>query len=157
MKGTRPLRYQLLDPNESPPPPRRLRYRRGRSRKTQLLHTHVARVGHHLRACRFRSGRNGRGEWSLRSVAQRAEMSHTSLSQVETGKRRVVADDLLHLADVLGEDREELLVRAGYLPASALDNRGKYQLSAAERHLIDLVRARPHLLDPLTTVLSHLR
>jgi transcriptional regulator with XRE-family HTH domain len=90
----------------------------------------------------------------LRSVANAAEMSHTSLSQVETGKRRLVADDLLHLADVLGEDREELLVRAGYLPASALDNRGASPLSAGERQLIEMVRARPHLLEALQTVLS---
>jgi transcriptional regulator with XRE-family HTH domain len=117
----------------------------------------AATLGQYLRACRFRVGRNGRGEWSLRHVAQQAEMSHTSLSQVETGKRRIVADDLLHLADVLGEDREELLVRAGYLPASALDNRGKYQLNAAERQLIDKLRAQPHLLGPLIALLSRLR
>ncbi len=155
MKGSRPIRYQLLDPHESPPP-RRLRSRRGRSRKTQLLHSNIGALGRYLRACRFRDGRNGRGEWSLRSVAQQAEMSHTTLSQVETGKRRMVADDLLHLADVLGEDREELLVRAGYLPASALENRGNYELTAAERHLIDLVRARPRVLGPLNSLLSAL-
>jgi transcriptional regulator with XRE-family HTH domain len=153
MKGSRPLRHEILDPHETPPPPRRRRYHRGRSRKTQVFHANIAAVGQHLRACRFRHGRNGRGEWSLRCVAQHAEMSHSILSQVETGKRRIVADDLLRLADVLGEDREELLVRAGYLPASALDNRGKYNLTAAERQLIDAIRAQPHLLDLLKALL----
>ncbi len=153
MKGSRPLRYAILDPHETPPPPRRLRFRKGHSRKTQAFHPNVVSVGQHLRACRFRHGRNGRGEWSLRCVAQHAEMSHSILSQVETGKRRIVADDLLRLADVLGEDREELLVRAGYLPPSALANRGQYHLTGAERQLIDAARAEPHLLDLLKALL----
>ena len=56
--------------------------------------------------------------------------------------------------NVLGEDREELLVRAGYLPASALDNRGEFELTVAERELILRVRAHPRLLAPLNTLLS---
>jgi transcriptional regulator with XRE-family HTH domain len=154
MKGIRPIRYQILDPHETPPP-RRRRYHRGRSRKTQLFHVNIAAVGQYLRSCRFRQGRNGRGEWSLRCVAQHAEMSHSILSQVETGKRRIVADDLLRLADVLGEDREELLVRAGYLPPSALDNRGQYNLTAAERQVIDVVRTQPPLMNLLKALLPH--
>jgi len=154
MKGSRPIRYQILDPHESPPS-RQSRYRRGRCRKTVALHANIASMGHYLRACRFRDGRGGRGEWSMRHVAQLAEMNHSILSQVERGKRRVVADDLLRLADVLGEDREALLVRAGYLPASALANRGQYQLTGAERQLIDIVRAQPRLLELLKALSSH--
>jgi transcriptional regulator with XRE-family HTH domain len=154
MAGTRPLRYQILDPKETPPPARRPRLGRGHGRKTQQFRVTAGTLGQYLRSCRFRDGRHGRGDWSLRSVANAAEMSHTSLSHVETGKRRIVADDLLHLADVLGEDREELLVRAGYLPASALDNRGASPLSAGERQLIEKVRARPHLLEALQVILS---
>lgn len=156
MAGTRPLRYQILDPKETPPPARRPRQGRGHGRKTQQFRVTAGTLGQYLRACRFRDGRHGRGDWSLRSVANAAAMSHTTLSHVETGKRRVVADDLLHLADVLGEDREELLVRAGYLPASALDNRNQHQLTAAERQLIDKLRAHPQLLGSLQAILSQI-
>lgn len=156
MAGTRPLRYQILDPKETPPAPRRPRQRRGHGRKTQQFRVTGGPLGQFLRACRFRDGRHGRGHWSLRSVANAAEMSHTTLSHVETGKRRIVADDLLHLADVLGEDREELLVRAGYLPASALDNRAQGQLTPGERQLIDKLRAHPQLLGPLQAVLAQI-
>lgn len=149
-------RDALYGPREDHTPTRRLHHRRGRTRKTLAFRPTAATLGQYLRACRMRGGRNGRGEWSLRSVAQRAEMNPSTLSQVETGKRRIVADDLLRLADVLGEDREELLVRAGYLPASALANRGRYQLNAAERQLIDRVRAHPPLLEPLLLLLSRL-
>lgn len=154
MKTSRPLRYEIVDPHESPPSQQRRRHHTSRSRKTATLHANMVSMGQHLRACRFRQGRNGRGDWSLRNVAQHAEMNHSILSQVETGKRRVVADDLLRLADVLHEDREELLVRAGYLPASALANRGQCHLTAAERQLIDAVRTHPHLLDLLSALLS---
>jgi transcriptional regulator with XRE-family HTH domain len=156
MAGTRPLRYQILDPNETPPAPARRRYHRGQCRKTAQLRDKVAVVGQYLRACRLRQGRNGRGRWSLRSVANAAEMSHTTLCQVETGKRRAVADDLLRLADVLEEDREELLVKAGYLPPSALANRAPDGLTAAERRIVDVLRARPQLAAPLSTLLARL-
>jgi len=119
------------------------------------LCANAAALGRHLRACRLRDGRNGRDEWSLRAVARRAEINPAILSQVETGQRRATADSLLRLADTLGEDREELLARAGYLPASALANRGQYHLTAAERLLIDQVRAHPRLLVPLNALLSH--
>ncbi len=149
------LTRALLYPSQSDlPGPLRLHARRGPGRKTHVSRNTAASLGAYLRACRMRKGRNGRGEWSLRSVAREAEMNHSILSQVETGKRRAVADDLLHLADVLGEDREELLVRAGYLPASALDNRGAFNLTAVERRLIEQVRAHPRLLEPLNALLS---
>ena len=154
MKRSRPLRYQILDSHDSPPPPGRPHASRGRTRKTQQYRAAATAIGQHLRACRFRDHRNGRGDWSLRSVANAAAISHTTLSQVETGKRRIVADDLLRLADVLGEDREALLVRAGYLPASALANRGQYQLTALERQLLDRLRARPALLPALQSLLD---
>ena len=147
-------RALLYSPQSDMPRPLRSRSRRGPGRKTHVSHGTATSLGAYLRACRMRHGRQGRGEWSLRSVAREAEMNHSILSQVENGKRRAVADDLLHLADVLGEDREELLVRAGYLPASALDNRGTFNLAAAERRLIEQVRAHPRLLEPLNALLS---
>lgn len=156
MAGRRAIRYEILDPRETPPAPRRRRYHRGHQRKTLQLRDKVATLGQYLRACRFRQGRNGRGHWSLRSVARAAEMNHTTLCQVENGKRRIVADDLLRLRDVLQDDREELLVKAGYLPPSALDNRGAASLSAMERRIVDMLRAHPHLVVPLGALLAKL-
>jgi len=56
--------------------------------------------------------------------------------------------------DVLDEDREELLARAGYLPAFALANRGEYRLTAAERPLMDAVRVPPDLMNLRRALLS---
>ncbi len=137
-KGARPARWRGRKPG----------------RKTVVFRSAGKSIGAYLRACRFRHGRNGKREWSLRSVAQRAEVNHGLLSQIETGKRRPVAGDLLQLADVLGEDREQLLVRAGYLPQSALANRGAFNLNAVERELIQRLRAHPRLVAPLLAMLK---
>ena len=153
MKSSRPLRYEILDPHETPPPRRRRRRSRGHNHKTVLFHGNIAAIGQYLRACRLRPGRNGRGVWSLRSVANRAEINHSLLSQGETGKRRLVADDLLRLADVLGEDREALLVRAGYLPAASRAHPAIDRLTAAERQWLAALRTQPQLWPLLEALL----
>ena len=89
----------------------------------------------------------------MRSVARRAEINHSLLSQSETGKRRLVADDLLRLADVLGEDREALLVRAGYLPAAGRAPQTADRLTAAERRWLAVLRTQPQLWPLLEALL----
>jgi len=137
-------------PPKTLPAPRKV----GPRRKVRAFQASGKSFGAYIRSCRLREGRNGKREWSLRSVARRAEINPAVLSQIETGKRRAVAEDVLRLADVLGEDREGLLVRAGYLPESALANRGEFNLTAAEREIIKHLRANPHLVAPLQALLG---
>jgi transcriptional regulator with XRE-family HTH domain len=139
-------------------PPKRLPAPRkqGPRRKVRAFAASGKSFGAYLRQCRFRNGRHGNRFWSLRSVARRAEISPAVLSQVETGKRRAVADDVLRLAAVLNESREELLVRAGYLPSSALVNRGGLALTTSERRIIIALRSHPQLLAPLIALANSL-
>ena len=128
-----------------------------RRRKTRQFQMTGKDLGAYLRACRLRTGGPGHRHWSLRAVALRAEINHGLLSQIERGLRRPVAGDLLKLADVLGLDREELLVRAGYLPASALANRGAYRLNANERRLVGALRANPRLQSVVEALVAAFR
>ena len=146
-----------LDRAEDRPrrPSKGRRRRRGINRKTRVFQSSSPGLGAYLRACRLRSGREGRRQWSLRSVARRAEICGSTLSQIETGKRRATAGDLLRLAAVLNEDHEALLVRAGYLPVTA-PGRRPLSLSAAEQELIRRLRIRPQLVAPLNALLAAL-
>jgi transcriptional regulator with XRE-family HTH domain len=125
-----------------------------RRRKTRQFQMSGKELGAYLRASRLSTGVQGSRHWSLRAVAKRAEINHGLLSQIERGKRRPVADDLLRLADVLHLDREELLVRAGYLPVSALANRNPDRLSSSERKVVEALRTNPRLHTVVETLVA---
>lgn len=139
------MAHKLLQDGERAPAAGKPRLPRGVNHKTYLFKSQKRSVGAILRAARTGAGRGGSGEWSLRAVALRTGVNVSLLSQIETGKRRPAADDLINLADALGLDREELLVRAGYLPESALGNRGAANLTARERALIQRLRKNARL------------
>ena len=60
---------------------------------------------------RLRSLRKAHG-WSLDELAGRANMSASTLSRLETGKRRIAIDQLVILARALGTSVDELLAEA---------------------------------------------
>ena len=156
MPGTIHLIEDVMRAHETPPPPPRRTRRRGVSRKIYAFRTGARALGIYLRECRKKTGRSGRQFWSLRSVARRAEISASVLSRVERGRQRVAVDDLVRLAGVLGEDRDELLVRGGYLPSSVLDKHVEWQLSAAEGALISRLRRHRGLGEALAGLLAAL-
>ncbi len=57
---------------------------------------------------RLRSLRLARG-WTIDDVAQRAHLSPSTISRIETGHRRITLDHLVALAGVLGATVEDLL------------------------------------------------
>lgn len=57
---------------------------------------------------RIRSLRQARG-WSLDNLAERALMSPSGLSRIETGRQRISLDQLTSLARVLGTSIDQLV------------------------------------------------
>lgn len=72
-------------------------------------------IGKLLRQLRLSKG--GKGFWSLRSVAKRAGISDSYLSQLETGQVKQPLPEILRkLADALRHPYLDLMKVAGYLP-----------------------------------------
>lgn len=73
-------------------------------------------IGKYIRLIRESHG--GRGFWSIRSVASRANISNSYLSQIETGKvKQPLPDVLRKLSEALRHPYEDLMDAAGYLPS----------------------------------------
>lgn len=71
-------------------------------------------IGQYLRKVREEKG--GKGFWSVRSVAKRANISNSYLSQLELGQiKQPLPDILKKLSSALRVPYEELLHQAGYL------------------------------------------
>lgn len=60
---------------------------------------------------RIRALRQGKG-WSLEALANRAELSVSTLSRIETGNRRIALDQLVPIAKSLGTTLDELVAPA---------------------------------------------
>ncbi len=72
-------------------------------------------IGSYIR--QIRESKGGKNFWSIRSVAQRANISNSYLSQLETGQvSQPLPDILKKLAEALRHPYEDLLRAAGYLP-----------------------------------------
>lgn len=72
-------------------------------------------IGPYLR--QIRKGKGGKGFWSIPTVAKRAGISNSYLSQLETGQvKQPLPDILKKLAESLRHPYMDLLRAAGYLP-----------------------------------------
>lgn len=57
---------------------------------------------------------------TLKELGKATELSHPYLSQIETGKRTIPSPDILkRLADSLGVEYEDLLIKAGHIDATS--------------------------------------
>lgn len=73
------------------------------------------KFGQYLR--QIRESKGGKGFWSLSTVAARANISHSYLSQLETGQvEQPLPNILKKLAEALRHPYEDLMRAAGYLP-----------------------------------------
>jgi len=74
----------------------------------------IPNIGNYIR--KIREDHGGKGFWSLSAVAQRASISHSYLSQLETGQvEQPLPRILKKLADALRIPYTEILYAAGYL------------------------------------------
>ncbi len=78
-------------------------------------------IGQYLRNLRETKG-DAKGFWSLRSVSDRANISDSYLSQLETGQADNPSPEVLRqLADALRHPYIDLMKEAGYLPDDESD------------------------------------
>lgn len=87
----------------------------------------------------IRSLRKERG-LTLKELGKTTELSHPYLSQIETGNRPIPSPDILkRLADPLGVEYEDLLIKAGHIDAMASNSkRMSYAASVIINTILDI-------------------
>lgn len=77
----------------------------------------IVKFGEHIRQRRETLRETLGGEFSLRGVAKKLDVSPAFLSQVENGTAMPSNEGIDNIASVLREDREVLLALAGRMPS----------------------------------------
>jgi transcriptional regulator with XRE-family HTH domain len=87
----------------------------------------------------IRSLRKERG-LTLKELGKTTELSHPYLSQIETGNRPIPSPDILkRLADPLGVEYEDLLIKAGHIDAtSSISKSMSYAASVIINTILDI-------------------